>query len=149
MKLQLFYLLLLIGLLGCDDNFIESEPPREIHVYSGEFMLLTDRYITINGETFDRGLGDAPLEFTVARSNSLITYTLYGKQYGIHDIDLFGNSGQCVRWNGTESTIYETDKNGNDVVSAIFPEEFYRECHFHEEVEHPVSFIIKSYKPIM
>ena len=111
-------------------------------------MILDESYIQVGEEKHPNDIGQCPIQFTVNIDNDNLVYTLYGKQYGIYEVDLFINHIDCIEYNNGEFVEYSTDQLGNDIVTITFIEDYYKKCYLDDEVEKAVGFILKSRRAI-
>lgn len=148
MKLYPLFLVLVLAACNKEGAYLHELPVTDTYIYSGEFMVIDDSYILVGEDKHPNDIGRSPIQFTVDLDNSNLVYTLYGKQYGIYEVDLFVEHIDCLDYNGGEHTEFGIDQSGNDVVRITFIEDYWKKCYLDDDTEKPVSFILKSQRPI-
>mgnify|MGYP007079438128 CR=1 FL=1 len=130
-----------------EGEFLNTAEPV-VYYYSGEFMLIDENYLELNGERFPNNLGEGVLQISLSQQNDLIYFKIEGKGYGIFEIDIYRNATECLIYNETEIITYEIDKRGNDLITVIMEEDFYKKCYSPDKIELPLNLNLKSIKPI-
>lgn len=141
---KLYQLLLLLLLVSCspDNAYIGEVSGIGDYTYSGEFMILDDSYIQVGEERYMNDITISPIEFTIEISNTNLVYKLY-HDADIYEVDLYIKHIDCLEYNSLEYVEYE-----RGMVRITFIEDYYKKCYLDDDIEKPVSFIIKSRKEI-
>jgi len=123
-------------------------PSDETYIYSGSFRAIQDPYIEVRGERHENSIEDAGIQIAAEIKADNLVFTLYGRDYGMYDINLFINHEDCFELNGSELLDFRVDEFGNEEIIIFFNEDFWKKCYFDDDVEKTVSFILKSESPI-
>jgi len=141
--MRLYQLLLPLMLVSCDpDSAFINELPAGPYTYSGEFMILDESYIEVGEDRYENDITLSPIQFTVEIDNNNLVYKLY-HQAEIYEVDLYISHIDCLEYNGLEYVEFD-----RDVITITFIEDYYKKCYLDDDIEKPVSFIIKSRKEI-
>ena len=146
MNNSLYFFLLFIFLLlaSCLPEPNGPVPADETYIYSGTFRAIQDPYIEVLGERYENSFGLSPIQIAAEVRTDILTFTIYGKDYDIFDVNFFINHADCIDFNGSELLIFKEDEAGNEEIEVIFNEDFWKRCYLDDDIEKEVSFIIKS-----
>ena len=143
--LLLFFFLFFIS---CQPAPNGPVPADETYIYSGSFRAIQEPFISVDGTEYPNLLGESPIQITAEVYNESLVFTIYGRAYGIYEVNFFVNHADCFEYNGSEIVDYAIDDFGNDVVRVVFPEDFWKRCYMDEDLEKVVSFVLKSEEPV-
>jgi len=98
----------------------------------------------VDGTEYPNQIGEAPIQITAEVKSDNLVFTIYGKDYGIYDVNLFVNHADCFELNGSELLDFRVDAFGNEEVRVIFNEDFWKKCYMDDDLEKVVGFVLKS-----
>ena len=139
-------LFLLLLFLSCQPDNNGPVPTDDTYIYSGTFRAIQEPFIQVGDKKYDNDLSNSPLQIVAEVNADNLIFTIYGKSYGIYEVNFFVNHADCFELNGSELVDYEKDEFGNDEIRVIFPEDFWKRCYMDDDIEKEVSFILKSEK---
>lgn len=148
--MRTYYPLLLFSLFlaSCQPDPRNAVPADETFIYSGTFRAIQDPYIEVDGTEYPNQIGEAPIQITAEVKSDNLVFTIYGRDYGIYDVNLFINHADCFTYNGSEILDFRVDEGGNEEIQVLFNEDFWKRCYFDDEVEKEVSFVLKAERVI-
>ncbi len=138
------FCLFILFLASCQPEPRNAVPADETHIYSGTFRAIQDPFIEVAGERYKNEFGEAPIQITAEVQNENLVFTIYGKDYGIYDVNLFVNHADCFEYNGSEIVDFRVDAFGNEEVRVLFNEDFWKKCYMDDDLEKVVGFVLKS-----
>ena len=93
------FLFVLLFLSSCQPELRNMVPSDETHIYSGTFRAIQEPFIEVAGERYKNEFGEAPIQITAEVKSDNLVYTIYGRDYGIYDVNLFINHADCFEYN--------------------------------------------------
>jgi len=102
----------------------------------------------VDGTEYPNQIGEAPIQITAEVKSDNLVFTIYGKDYGIYDVNFFVNHADCFEFNGSELLDFRVDDFGNEEVRVIFNEDFWKRCYMDDDLEKVVGFVLKAEKPV-
>ena len=142
--LPCFLLSCFLLLASCQPEPNGPVPSDETYIYSGTFRAIQAPFILVDGTEYPNQIGEAPIQITAELVSDNLVFTIYGRAYGIYEVNFFINHADCFEYNGSEIVDFRVDDFGNEVVTVLFNEDFWKRCYFDEEVEKTVGFVLKA-----
>jgi len=146
MKKAIFYnlLFILLFLASCQPEPRNAVPADETHIYSGTFRAIQEPFILVDGTEYPNQFGEAPIQITAEVQSDNLVFTIYGRDYGIYDVNFFIEHADCFEYNGSELLDFRVDDFGNEEIRVLFNEDFWKKCYMDEDLEKVVSFVLKA-----
>ncbi len=141
-------LFLFLLLTSCQPEPRNAVPADETYIYSGTFRAIQEPFISVNGESYKNEFGESPIQITAEVKSESLVFTIYGRDYGIYDVNLFINHADCFELNGSEFLDFRTDDFGNEEIRVLFNEDFWKKCYMDEDIEKVVGFVLKAERGI-
>ncbi len=125
LRVRSFILYFLLLLVSCQPEPRNAVPADETHIYSGTFRAIQAPFILVDGTEYPNQIGEAPIQITAEVKSDNLVFTIYGKDYGIYDVNFFVNHADCFEFNGSELLDFRVDDFGNEEIRVIFNEDFW------------------------